>query len=193
MSKIGNTDNLQQAQYRPVTFNDSQNKKKKTIEIPIGYNVSTTNTRYEIRNDGIYSDGKKVEEIAVTLPQMTALEVFDANKDKKIDKKDISLFEGNGEKVGGMTFDNNGKSAAREINDKLARNGSQFYINIIDDEGGTSEEAGVGNGEFYALFRNGHWSEENSEVKEFRIQTPESVEAEKKSQQEANKPWWKFW
>lgn len=176
MSKIGETGSQQPAQYRSVTFNDSQNRKKKNIEIPIGSKISTTSSEYEIKGDGIYIDGRKINEIPVTLPQMTALEVFDANKDNKIDIKDSDLFDG-GTNVSGLTFDNEGRSAAREINDKLARYGSKYEVPIIEDEGGTSEDAAVYEGGFFAYFQHGSYSD--GDIKTISIETPEYQEYKK--------------
>ncbi len=183
-NEIQKTRAEQQPQYAKVTFNDSQNGKKKTFEIPIGTKIATTNSEYEIKGDGIYLEGKKVDDIPVILPQMTALEVFDTNKDKKIDIKDSSIFE------------KNDKSVAEAINDKLARNGSKFYVEIIRDEDGSFEEANACQGGFFAFFREGHWE---GEVKSFDIRTPEyqqyaKAEEERiQKEREAEKPWWKFW
>lgn len=171
-----------QIKYAPVQFNDSQNGKKQTFNVPVGTRIATTSDGYVVKADGIFNNkGEKVENIPVILPQSTALSIFDANKDGKIDDVDAGILED--------------VNVAASINDKLARNGSSFrIIDTIDDFDGGFADAAVYDQGFYATFSESGMV--NGTKKGLTIQTPEQQEniAEQKAAQEgANKPWWKFW
>ena len=178
---VSKTDGIgKQQQYRPVQFNDGQNGKKQTFNVPVGTRINTTSDGYIVKSDGIYnSKGEKTDNIPVILPQATSLSIFDANKDGKIDDYDAGILED--------------KNVAKIINDQLARNGSKYHVqNTIDDFDGGFAEAAVHDEGFYATFRISDVSDKDK--KSLSIVTPEQQEniAERQAA-DANKPWWKFW
>ena len=131
-------------QYYKVIFNDSQNGKKVSYNIPIGSKIQITQNNYEVRADGVYQRGEnnqftKVDEVSVILGQRLALHEFDVNGDGRLDENDND--------------ENSKQSVAYRIQDKLDRHGSRFYIPIVhtDDDGGF-EYAGLGEGSFGACF-----------------------------------------
>lgn len=174
-----------QPQYAPVQFSDSQNGKNQTFNVPVGTRITTTSDGYVVRNDGIYNNkGEKVDNIPVILPQATALSIFDANKDGKIDDIDSGILD-----------DGN---VAPAINDKLARSGSNYrIIDTIDDFDGGFADAAVCDEGFFATFRAG--GHPNGTAKSLRIQTPQQQENSTQRNAEEliirgnNKPWRKFW
>lgn len=103
--------------YSSVTFRDSGNQKKVTYEMPNGTKIGTSKNHYEVKKDGVYNKGKKVDCIDVPLQNMVALEVFDANKDKRIDPKDNQKLG----KKGDYQF-------AYDISSALSKRGSKYTV-----------------------------------------------------------------
>lgn len=170
--KIGETSSDKQ-QYYKIKFQDIHRKNNfRNIEIPIGTSIKVTTATYEIKEDGIYKDGQKVEgnEIGLTVPQLAAIDVFDANHDGRIDINDQNLLD----------YQNlpNSKSVARQINDKLARNGSEYYVFEVHDEDGSIENAAVSSEGFGATFYKASKNNPYEDVKEFYLQTAEQRETE---------------
>ena len=188
MSTVGKMGEIS-PEYGKVVFSDNQNSKKKTLEIPIGTKIATTSTSYEVKSDGVYQNGKKISEIPLTLPQMESLKVFDVNKDGKIDNTDISVFENTKQT----------KTAAQQINDRLARSGSKYSVASACDDGyGGFEDADISQEGFFARFTTDARKDEN--LKTFVIQTPENkanqearLAREDAEWEKMKKPWWKFW
>lgn len=144
----------------PVTFNDKGNKKPVTYNIPIGWNINTTNDSYTVKADGIYKNGVKVDNIEVMLANRIALDVFDKNNDTNIDTKDIEIFK------------DPKQSAAKEIDDKLKRHGSDYYCYVVETSEGGYEEAGVSEEGFYATFTKDNNTDKKIK-KEFSITPPQ--------------------
>lgn len=150
----------QNSEYTTVIFNDKGNNNKKvSYDIPIGAIINTTNQSFEVKADGVYSNGKKIENLEVMLANHVALDVFDKNDDGKIDNKDQNAF----------ATQNN--SVAKEIDDKLKSHSSAYCCLY----GAGEDHAAVDNTGFYATFHKGITQ------KHFSIELPKENEAQKKS------------
>lgn len=115
----------------PVKFHDKDNNKDVTYNIPVGAKITTTENTYKVKKDGVYLNNKKQAKLNVPLFDMVALQNFDVNKDGSIDKKDAKAFEAKGKKA----------SLAKEINEDLAKKGSDYYVDSRE-AGGGYENAG---------------------------------------------------
>lgn len=167
------------ANYSNVTFVDTQNGQAKTKSIQVGSRITLENsetgrTTYEIKEDGIYKNGQKTtsRSINVTLPQLSAVSVWDVNKDGKID---------------GLDAKENGKKdfyhMETVLDSALASSKSDYHV--VPWPEGTCASAEYNNDKEYrfgAYFENAYESDPSRQTKYISLEGPAVVqkEAEKK-------------
>ena len=181
-----------EVKYANVTFNDAQNGVKKTYKMEVGSQVNISGNIYNINQDTT---------INVILPQLSAVSIWDANKDgiingadaSALNQKDYELFQ---QEIAGMKFEDDGEyyaylegygdwsESGNRLNDALARSNSKYRLSC--DGGGY--HYGLGDdGYFGAVFRTNPDDEEKVEEKYIEIRTAENVENKKAYEAEQEK------
>lgn len=145
-----------EVKYYNVTFNDANNGAKKTYKIQEGAKITLTKSVYTISKDCT---------IDVTLPQYTAANIFDVNKDGKIDKADSKIYldqpdDKNTSEVDALNL---------ALSKSLDKAGSKYYI----EGNGGGNYCGVHENGFRTTFVNGTPEDANFDRKEFGITFPE--------------------
>ena len=165
--------------YVTLTITDNQNGNKKNYKVEAGSILELTNSKYEITENCT---------IDVTLPQYQALQVFDHNRDGRLDTTDQEFFINRHEKylnsLPPEAFDGlylEDEVLAHDISSRLGN--SQYHIKV--DGGGHHLE--VNEAGFWVCFENQVWFErdENYDEKFLGFQTSTQAEYNRNSRAKA--------
>ena len=134
------------AGYTEVKFHNPESKKFTVYQIPVGSKISTKEAAYKVKADGIYSKGKKIGDIDVTLAEIVALGKYDVNKDRKIDKKDAAIYDTKTAK--------NPNVLADSINSglKILPPKDRIFVKAVRDGDGSFSNAGSSEEGFSTIF-----------------------------------------
>lgn len=131
-------------------FADSGNNKSVSYQVPVNSEIRTSNIEdgkrvernYEVREDGLYLNNKKVSEVKAHYAGFAALETFDYDKDKKLEPQDSKSWAAKGEIFG------------EAVNNKMAKGGSGYYVRTYENSPGSSANV-QSNGLYVGTLKNG--------------------------------------
>ncbi|MCQ2740166.1 MAG: hypothetical protein MJ237_08090 [bacterium] len=145
-----------------ITFRDAQNSQSKTYRMAVGSKITITNSVYELKKDGLYQDGKKLKDnvVNVILPQLSAVSLFDADKDGDIDSEDSKQISEKADEY-----------LADKLDNALMSSNSKYHVERTGY--GVVSTYALGN-TFAATFENQTWQyQEGREVRSIFIELPE--------------------